>query len=118
MEPTHDMDMTNGRDRRLMETMLEVVARLRTAGFAHDATAATGGCLRCDACGETRRADAATVERTVRFEGESNPDDQSIVVALITPCGHRALYTSAYGPAASRADAEVLRALAVAGVRR
>lgn len=95
-----------------METMLEAVARLRSTGFLHDVTAASAGRLRCSACGELNEAIDVTLSETVRFEGDSNPDDQSILVALTTTCGHRALYSSAYGPSTPRADAEVHRALA------
>ena len=96
----------------LMETMLDAVARLRSDGYRHDATATSGGRLLCGACGEIRHAGTATIDQTVRFEGDSNPDDQSIIVAMTTACGHRALYSSAYGPSTPRADAEVHRALA------
>ena len=49
---------------------------------------------------------------TVRFEGHSNPDDESILIAISMPCGHLGVYGSAYGPDAPADDAEVLRALA------
>lgn len=98
-----------------METMLEAVARLRSAGYLHDLTAAPGGRLRCSACGELGEAGNLTPSETARFEGDSNPDDQSILFALTTTCGHRALYSSAYGPSTPGADAEVHRALAAAG---
>ena len=101
-----------------METMLQAVDRLRASGFEHDLTVYSAGCLRCSTCGEITEANQVTLEETVRFEGESNPDDQSILVALTTSCGHRGLYSSAYGPTAPGADAEVHRALAVATAGR
>jgi hypothetical protein len=97
-----------------MEPMLEAVARLRSTGFTHDVTAVPGGRLRCSACGEIGEAGDVTLSETARFEGDSNPDDQSILVALTATCGHRALYSSAYGPSTPGTDAEVHRALAAA----
>lgn len=97
-----------------METMLEAVARLRSTGFRHDVNAASAGRLRCSACGALNDPVDVTLSETARFEGDSNPDDQSILVALTTACGHRALYSSAYGPSTPVADAEVHRALAAA----
>lgn len=97
-----------------METVLEAVARLRAAGFCHDVTVADTGRLRCRACDAVNEAADMTMEEIVRFEGESNPDDQSILVALVTGCGHRGLYFSAYGPSTPGPDAKVHRSLAAA----
>lgn len=94
-----------------METMLEATARLRAAGYRIELTALPGARLRCAACGEVMDADSVTIADTVRFEGDSNPDDQAVLVALVMPCGHRGLFSSAYGPAAEVEAAEVLRAL-------
>jgi hypothetical protein len=45
---------------------------------------------------------------TERFEGESNPDDESILLALVCRCGTRGQFTAAFGPDTPRADAAVL----------
>jgi hypothetical protein len=94
-----------------METMLEAIRRLRSDGYLRDLSAVSGGRLRCGECQMIFDANETIVERTVRFEGISNPDDQAILGALLTPCGHRGLFSSAYGLYASRDDVEVLRAL-------
>ena len=95
-----------------METMLEAIRRLRDAGFQLDLVGVGGGRLRCGTCRMIFDAKEAVVEETVRFEGISNPDDQAILAALLTPCGHRGLFSSAYGVYAARDDVEVLQALA------
>jgi hypothetical protein len=52
------------------------------------------------------------VDRTYRFEGASDPDYQSLVLALRDPeSGHRGVLVTAYGPTASAAEAAVLRHL-------
>ena len=95
-----------------METMLEAIRRLRDADYQLDLVAVGGGRLRCGTCRMIFDAKEAVVEEIVRFEGISNPDDQAILSALLTPCGHRGLFSSAYGVYASRNDVEVLQALA------
>jgi hypothetical protein len=94
-----------------VETLSEAIARLRARGFTHDYFAVAGGRLRCESCG--REFDPATLKITeiVRFEGESDPGDESILFALSGSCGHEGLYSSAYGPNATPADAEVVAAL-------
>lgn len=97
-----------------METMLEAIERLRANGYRGDFVAAPGGKLRCRQCGEASHAATMTVDETVRFEGDSNPDDEAILVALTTPCGRHGLYTAAFGPDTPPEDSLVLQALASA----
>jgi hypothetical protein len=91
--------------------MLEAINRLRASGYRLDLFAVPGGRLRCGGCGELVNASEATVEETVRFEGVSNPDDQAILDAVVTPCGHRGLFSAAYGLYTSADEVEVLHAL-------
>lgn len=93
-----------------METVLEATARLRV-GYPNDFTALPGGRLRCTACDRAIPASSATMVDMVRFEGDSNPDDQAILAALVTTCGHRGLFMSAYGPTTAVEAIEVLQAL-------
>ena len=52
------------------------------------------------------------VDRTYRFEGPSDPDYESLVLALRDPAtGARGVLVTAYGPSASAAEGEVLRAV-------
>jgi hypothetical protein len=96
-----------------METMLQAIERLRARGYGLDLFPADRGRLRCGGCGEIFEADAATIDEIVRFEGVSNPDDQAILAAVVTPCGHRGLFSAAYGVYASADDAAALTALTV-----
>ncbi len=86
-----------------METMLDAVHRLRTAGFLHDLVTGPDASFICS-CGQNVAAQEASVLHTVRFEGAANPEDQSILLAVATPCRHAALFRSAYGPAAALGD--------------
>lgn len=93
--------------------MLDAIERLRASGYHLDLVAAPGGRLRCGQCGDITDAAEVTVDETVRFEGDSNPDDESILIAVSTPCGHRGLYSAAYGPDTPAEDSQVLQALAL-----
>ena len=54
------------------------------------------------------------IDGEYRFEGASNPDDESIVMALHDAAsGRLGVLITAYGPSASEAEAGVLAALAV-----
>ncbi|MEO8697135.1 MAG: hypothetical protein ABI658_26740 [Acidimicrobiales bacterium] len=94
-----------------VETMFAAIERLRKNGYGIDLSAAPESRLLCGACGDFAEAADATVEEIVRFEGDSNPDDQAILIAVFTPCGHRGLYVAPYGPNAPALDAQLLRAL-------
>ena len=54
------------------------------------------------------------IDGEYRFEGASNPDDESLVMALHDAAsGRLGVLITAYGPSASEAEADVLAALAV-----
>ncbi|MGZ4716620.1 MAG: hypothetical protein ACXWCB_07950 [Acidimicrobiales bacterium] len=94
-----------------METVLDASTRLRAAGFTTDLSAGPNSQLRCAACGARIDAARCTVVDIVRFEGESNPDDEAILVALISPCGHKGLFSCAHGQTTGADATDVLRAL-------
>src|SRR5437867_3179525 len=96
-----------------METMIEAIERLRGCGYRTHLFAIGGAQLRCSGCGELFGAEVATVDEVVRFEGISNPDDQAILAAIVTPCRHYGLFIAAYGVYTTANDADVLLALTV-----
>ena len=94
-----------------METLTDAIARLRERGFLHDFSAVAGGKLRCGECGTEIDPTAVRIEEIVRFEGISDPGDESILFALSGPCGHEGLYSAPYGPDATPEDIAVVAAL-------
>lgn len=93
-----------------METLSEAIARLDDAGFVKHFYPVDGQ-LVCDECETRFDPSTMTVDEIVRFEGASDPDDEAILYALTTDCGHRGVYSSAYGAAASSDDIDVVVAL-------
>ena len=94
-----------------METMSEAVGRLRVAGFLLDVSVGSDELFMCTECGTSAEPAEVWVAQLVRFEGDSNPDDQAILIAAVLPCGHRGLLSSAYGPVVDRATGEALRTI-------
>jgi hypothetical protein len=94
--------------------MLQALRRLRDAGYDLDLRAVAGGRLRCPACGTVVHGSEVVVTETVRFEGISNPEDQAILDAVIAPCGHRGLFSAAYGVYTSADDVALLQVLPAA----
>ena len=94
-----------------LETMSHAVSRLREAGYEADYSARPEG-LRCSVCGEISDAEAVTLAETVRFEGVTDPGDESALYGLsATACGHDGTLAVAFGPSASPEEVDVILAL-------
>lgn len=104
--------MTDLPDPSEADTLVGAIAVLRTLGYSSDYSATDDGLLVCTDCGSTLDPADMQIDYTVRFEGDSNPDDESILIGISCPCGCKGVYTTGYGPSAGRPDARVLRALA------
>lgn len=101
------VDMANG-----MDTEQDVIASLREAGYTHEFFIVEDG-VRCPECdSEALAPEAVTIEQIFRFEGESDPDDMSIVFAVTNgPCGLKGVLVSAFGPEVGGPRADILRRL-------
>ncbi len=94
-----------------MDTVVDAIAALERDGYeAQMAIDETGSIVAGD---QSWTADEVTVERTIRFEGMSNPDDESMVMAIRTSDGSSGTLTLPYGPDATGSQADTIRALAV-----
>ena len=94
-----------------METLSEAIERLRAAGYGADFVPTEDGRLRCPACNSTHDPAEMHIDEQLRFEGESDPADMSLLVALTCDCGAKGLYTTQFGADISPEDAAVVRAL-------
>jgi hypothetical protein len=92
-------------------TLADSVDRLTKAGYADWFKAEDGG-LRSATNGCVHSPDEMRVDEFLRFEGETNPDDEAIVFALTcVPHGVKGTYTIPYGTTTPQADAEIVRHL-------
>jgi hypothetical protein len=94
-----------------METMAEAMKRLHARGYTDDFQAVAGG-LKSVQTDVVQAPEAFRVDEVVRFEGDSDPGDESAIFAL-TPSreGRRGTYTVAYGPAMDSLDVEMVERL-------
>lgn len=94
-----------------METLNEAVARLESCGYDAQLRALPDGYLRAGD-GEPRAAEDFVVEEIVRFEGVSDPEDESALFALRSRDGKVAgTLVATYGPQTDPDTAEVLQRL-------
>jgi hypothetical protein len=92
-----------------METVSEALQRLTASGYVDEYRADTRG-LRSRASGAVVPPEAFRVDEVVRFEGDSDPSDESVVLALTsTTDGTKGTYTIAYGPLMDALDADIIR---------
>jgi hypothetical protein len=94
------------------DTVTEAVELLQAEGYTSDVMVGPNT-FTCPACGQASPLADAHVDKVFRFEGESDPADEMIVIGLSCPaCGQRGLLVSAFGPDADPEHAEALRSLA------
>jgi hypothetical protein len=99
------------------DTVTEAVALLESEGYTTDVVLEPGYYV-CSGCEQRSPLADAQVEQMFRFEGESDPADEMIVLGLGCPqCDKKGILVSAFGPAADPEHAEALRILAGRGPR-
>jgi hypothetical protein len=99
------------RDVESAETVTDAIALLEADGYRTDFSF-TDGTIRCSACDIAHSPPQLLVRQTFRFEGETDPGDEAIVLGIECPaCGMRGVVVSAYGPDASPEFLELLTRL-------
>jgi hypothetical protein len=97
------------------DTVTEAVALLEAEGYRDPVELRVEG-LVCSVCGAVTPATElhhVQIDRTFRFEGESDPDDEMIVLGITcSVCHARGVIVSAYGVDVEPDTAEALRHLA------
>jgi hypothetical protein len=98
----------NVRGMETADTVTEAIALLEADGYRTDFSF-TDGTIRCTACDVAHRPPQLLVRRTFRFEGDTDPGDEAIVLGIECPaCGMRGVVVSAFGPDASPEFIELL----------
>jgi hypothetical protein len=94
-----------------VRTLADAVEDLARRGYA-DGFRAEGEGLRHLPSGRVIPAEALCVDEMARFEGESNPDDEALVLAVRSADGRvRGTWTVAFGPGMDPLDGELARRL-------
>ena len=93
-------------------TIADALREFEDRGYIGQFSIRKGGSVECANCGTAHRAGEVSLEGMRRIEGVSDPADMVFIGALRCPeCDAIGTATINYGPLASAADAEVLRAL-------
>jgi hypothetical protein len=93
------------------ESLSDALERLGDRGFTHALRAEQGG-LRDVATGESHDPAHLLIDEVVRFEGESDPDEQAVLFALRSPGGAPlGTLATVFGAAMPPEDGEVVRKL-------
>lgn len=78
------------------DTLTEALIDLNKRGYAYSFNIEEKG-ARCIETGELFEPENITIDEYHRFEGESNPDDMSVVYAVRTNNGLKGTFIDAYG---------------------
>jgi len=99
------------------ETLTDAISRFERLGFTVEFFATDDRLLGCRGSDHAHDPSNMEIVHTVRFEGDSNPDDEMILLAMRCPDGHRGLYSAAFGPSTPVEDVDVLQVLAQRATR-
>ena len=93
------------------ETVTEAVQLLEASGYEGEFFLDDHG-FNCRSCKLAHAPDRLVVDRTFRYEGASDPGDETIVIGVRCPaCGATGIVVSAYGPDAEPQLVALLRLL-------
>lgn len=95
---------------RTFDTLSEAIRTLQQAGYTYDFNL-TSNQLECRELQSVYEESEFEVEEFYKFEGDSNPDDTSIVYAIHTCTGAKGLLVDAYGVYSSALSPEMNRKL-------
>jgi hypothetical protein len=95
-------------------TLSQTIAALKNLGYTIDFNV-RGDCLVCDRTKIQLSPDAFQIDKFYRFEGMSDPEDQSILYAISSPAHNvKGLLVNAYGVDADEYSSKVVSKLNVA----
>ena len=98
--------------RRTYDTLSQAVNDLQARGYNDDLTL-QDTCIICNGTSTTLHPDDFTIDEFHRFEGDSNPSDESIVYAISSERhAVKGILINAFGPGASSLNQAMVAKLA------
>ena len=95
-----------------MKTVSELMEKLREEGYIHDFRIENG--IICNSDGMGYKPEDVIIEKTQRYEGDSDPSDNSIIYAITAKDGEKGVLLDSYG---AYSDPEVAKIIAAIPVR-
>ncbi|HMQ67631.1 MAG TPA: hypothetical protein PKA90_01745 [Ignavibacteria bacterium] len=99
-------------DKNYMTTLSQMIPKLREKGYVNDFEMIDGGML-SKQTNEAFQPEELTIERVYRFEGDSSPDDSSVLYGVKASNGVKGILIDAYGADDDDDLAEFLRKVKV-----
>ena len=93
-------------------SMLDAVNALRERGYTYDFDF-ENACLYCKLISEKFQSDDLKITEYYRFEGMSDPDDNTVVYAIESNRGHKGILIDAYGAYADEHKAAFIKDIVV-----
>jgi hypothetical protein len=91
-----------------MDTLSDAIRRLQADGYEGNWFANSDHRLECDESGEALDPSVLQIDHMLRFEGQSDPDDMTILFALRTPSGAKGIYSAPFGAQTPAEDSSVI----------
>jgi hypothetical protein len=92
----------------MMESLREALDRLATRGYDTEFVVRDRQ-LTCTGCDDPVRAVDVVIDDLVRFEGDSDPNEELVVYAISSgPCGRKGTLTVGFGPEIDAEDLEIV----------
>lgn len=95
-----------------LDTLTEQIAELQERGYTYDFALQENG-LVCKSLDRSFRPNQFTIVETHRFEGMSNPSDNSVLYAIQSTDGIKGTLVDAYGAYTDPLSAEMIKKLQV-----
>lgn len=95
-----------------MQTVLEIIDRLREKHYSDDFKIMEGDIVSQNST-KRYRPDELVIEKTYRYEGDSNPDDNAIVYAITAKDGTQGVLVDSYGVYSDAKLAQVIKEIPV-----
>ena len=91
-----------------MDTLSDAMRRLQADGYTGNWFATADFQLSATSPARWSTRARSQIDDILRFEGQSDPGDKSILFALQTPAGSKGLYSAAFGAEMPAEDSEVI----------
>lgn len=100
-----------------IRTLVESIEEFRKKEYTEDFIV-ENEMMKCRETGESFWAEDVTIDHTERYEGESNPDDMSIIYAITANTGTKGILIDAYGVYADISISEFIKNVPIERVKQ
>lgn len=81
---------------RIMKTVIEIIETLKGEGYIYE-FCIKNSALYCNSTDRNYKPGELVIEKSERYEGDSDPSDNSIVYALAATDGSKGIFIDSYG---------------------